>query len=66
MSISKVILKQMNSPFDANPLTMEQLAVIRSLSDATLRAAGNPAYLKLEKENLVLRDRVDALQFVIR
>jgi len=55
----------MNSPLDTNPLTLEQLAVIRSLSDATLRAAGNPAYLKLEKENFVLRDRVDDLQCVI-
>lgn len=44
---------------------MEQLALYHSLPDATLRAAGNLAYLKLEKENLALRDRVDTLQCVI-
>lgn len=55
----------MNSHLDANPITLEQLAAIRSLSDSTLRVAGNPAYLKLEKENLVLRDRVDGLQCVV-
>jgi hypothetical protein len=44
---------------------MEQLALVSSISDATLRAAGNPAYLNLEKENLALRNRVDDLQCVI-
>jgi hypothetical protein len=35
------------------------------LSEEALRAAGNAAYLKLERENLALRDRVDSLQCVI-
>ena len=56
----------MGSPLDSNRLSLEQLALVYSLSDATLRAAGNPAYLKLEKENLALRDRIDNLQYAIR
>ena len=56
----------MRSPLDSNRLSLEQLALVYSLSDATLRTAGNPAYLKQEKENLTLRDQVDNLQCAIR
>jgi len=55
----------MNSTLDANRLSLEQIALVHSLSDATLHAAENPAYLKLEKENIALRDQVDDLQCVI-
>jgi len=55
----------MNSTLDANRLSLEQIALVHSLSDATLCVAENPAYLKLEKENIALRDRVDDLQCVI-
>lgn len=55
----------MDSPLDANRLSLEQIALVHSLSDATLRAADNPAYLRLEKENIALRDRVDKLQCVV-
>ena len=55
----------MNSTLDANRLSLEQIALVHSLSDATLRAAENPVYLKLEKDNLALRDRVNNLQCVV-
>ena len=55
----------MNSPLDANRLSLEQITLVHSLSDATLRAADNPAYLALEKENLALRARLDNLQCII-
>jgi len=55
----------MDSPLDANRLSLEQIALVYSLSDTTLRTAGNPAYLKLEKDNFALRNRVDELQCVI-
>jgi hypothetical protein len=47
-----------------NQSSTEQFALIHSLSDTVLRAAANVAYLKLEKENWALRDRVDNLQCV--
>jgi len=55
----------MDSSLDENRLSVEQFALYHSLSDATLHAAGNLAYMKLEKENRVLRDRVNNLQCVI-
>jgi len=55
----------MNSPLDGNRLSLEQIALVYSLSDTTLCAAGNPAYLKLEKENFALRNQLDDLQCVI-
>jgi len=55
----------MDSPLDANCLSLEQIALVYSLSDTTLRMAGNPAYLKLEKDNFALHNRVDELQCVI-
>lgn len=56
--IPNTVLQQMNHP------SSEQFALIHSLSDTALRAAANVAYLKLEKENWALRDRVDNLQCV--
>jgi hypothetical protein len=56
--ISKSALQQTNHP------STEIFSLIHSLSDTVLRAAANAAYLKLEKENLDLRDRVDNLQYV--
>jgi hypothetical protein len=50
----------MNAPYP------EHFALVHSLSDAALRTAANPAYLRLEKENITLRDRADNLQCVIR
>jgi hypothetical protein len=41
---------------DSDCLSLEQIAVVCSLSDATLRAADNLAYVKLEKENIALHD----------
>jgi len=55
----------MDSSLEKNRLSVERFALYHLLSDATLRASGNLAYLKLEKENIVLRDRVDSLQYVI-
>ena len=55
----------MDFSLDENRLSVERFALYHSLSDATLRAAGNLAYLKLEKENLALRDKIDTLQCVI-
>jgi hypothetical protein len=54
----------MNPSLDENRLSPDHFSLVHSLSDTTLRAAGNLAYLKLEKENLALRDRVDDLQCV--
>ena len=42
--------------------TPQQLAFVHTLSEEDLRAAANQAYIKLEKEILALRDRVDHLQ----
>lgn len=56
--ISKTALQQMNHT------STENFTLIHSLSDTVLRAAANAAYLKLEKENRALRDRVDNLQYV--
>ena len=47
-----------------NHTSTENFTLIHSLSDTVLRAAANAAYLKLEKENRALRDRVDNLQYV--
>ena len=58
IQVSKTTLQQANHP------SMEKLSLIHSLSDTVLRAAANAAYLKLEKENRALRDRVDNLQYV--
>ena len=55
----------MNAPLDSDLLLPEQYSLVQSLSDTTLRTAANRAYLKLEKENQALRDRVDTLQCVI-
>lgn len=55
----------MGLPLDGDLLLPEQFSLVHSLSDTALRTAANLAYLKLEKENLALRDRVDNLQCVI-
>jgi hypothetical protein len=55
----------MNPPLDADLLLPEQFSLVHSLLDTALRAGANPAYLKLEKENLALRDQVDNLQCII-
>jgi hypothetical protein len=55
----------MNPPLDTDLLLPEQFSLVHLLSDTALRAAANLTYLKLEKENLALRDRVDNLQYVI-
>jgi hypothetical protein len=60
--ISKATFQQMNPSLDENCLSLDHFSLVHSLSDTTLRAAGNLAYLKLEKENLALRDQVDDLQ----
>lgn len=52
----------MDPSLDERGLSVKQFTLYHSLPDATLRAAGNLAYLKLEKENLALRDRVNTLQ----
>jgi len=44
----------MDSPLDANRLSLEQIALVYLLSDTTLCTAGNLAYLKLEKDNFAL------------
>jgi hypothetical protein len=50
----------MNAPYP------EHFALVHSLSDAALHTAANPAYLRLEKENITSCDRVDNLQCVTR
>jgi hypothetical protein len=56
--------QQMNTTQGTDVLLPEQFSLVHSLSDTALRAASNRAYLKLEKENFALRDRVDKLQCV--
>jgi hypothetical protein len=65
ISTSNATYQKTNPAWDTNHLSLEQLGLVSSLSDATLCAAGNLAYLRLEKENLALCDRVDNLQCVI-
>lgn len=55
----------MTPHLDATHLAVERLVFAQSLSDITLHASGNLAYLKLEEENVALRGRVDQLQCVI-
>lgn len=57
---------KLTNPFQDTDLFLpDQFSMVHSLSDTALRAAANMAYLKLEKENIALRDRVDNLQCVI-
>jgi hypothetical protein len=60
----ETISQQMLLPLDANHLSPQHFTLVHSLSGEVLRAAANQAYLKLEKENLALRDRLDNLQCV--
>ena len=54
----------MHHPFDAGHLPTQHYNLVHSLSEEVLRSSGNKVYLRLEKENLTLRDRVDNLQCV--
>jgi hypothetical protein len=64
ISTLEAIFQQMHAPLDASHLSSQHYTLVHSLSGDVLRATGNKAYSKLEKENLALRDRVDGLQCV--
>jgi hypothetical protein len=60
----EAIFQQTYTLSNTNHFSPQQLTFVHSLSKEDLLAAANRAYLKLEKEILTLRDRVDNLQCV--